>query len=116
MEHNLTDSLADSSVAELEQLTEEIKVAIEVRKKKDINDARIYVRELAASLGITLEQLIAAPSKPNKEKKKAAIKYRNTANDNEIWSGRGKQPKWLVEALANGAELEDFRVNAQDDD
>lgn len=27
----------------------------------------------------------------------------------ETWSGRGRRPKWLVEALEQGADLEDFR-------
>lgn len=112
MENNLVESLASSSVSELEKLSEEISVAIEVRKNKDINDARIHVRELAASLGITLEELIAEPNKPAKAKKKATVKFRNTENENETWTGRGKQPKWLAEAIANGAKLEDFLIPA----
>lgn len=112
MENNLVESLASSSVSELEKLSEEISIAIEVRKNKDINDARIHVRELAASLGITLEELIAEPNKPAKAKKKATVKFRNTENENETWTGRGKQPKWLTGAIANGAKLEDFLIPA----
>lgn len=110
MVQDFTVNLANSSVAELEQLTENIKIAIVERKAKEINDARIHVRELAASLGITLEELIAEPNKPAKTIKKAAVKYRNSINENETWSGRGKQPKWLVLALENGAKLEDFLI------
>lgn len=110
MEQDLAAKLANSSVAELEQFSEEIKMAIELRKDKEINDARIYVRELADSLGITLEELIAEPNKTPKKKKKATVKFRNTANEKETWTGRGKQPKWLVLALENGAKLEDFLV------
>lgn len=112
MEQDLSAKLANSSVAELEQLTEEIKTAIEERKIKEINDARIHVRELAESLGITLEELIAEPNKPAKATKKATVKFRNTQNENETWTGRGKQPKWLVLALENGAKLEDFLIPA----
>lgn len=110
MEQDLAAKLANSSLAELKEFLEEINIAIELRKDKEINDARIYVRELAASLGITLEELIAEPNKTPKEKKKAAVKFRNTVNENETWTGRGKQPKWLVLALENGAKLEDFLV------
>lgn len=108
MEQDLSTKLSNSSVAELVQLTEDIKTAIEQRKIKEINDARIYVRELATSLGITLEELIAEPNKSRKVSKKATVKYRNTENEHEVWTGRGKQPKWLVLALKNGAKLEDF--------
>ncbi len=110
MVQDLTVNLANSSVAELEQLSEEIKTVIEERKIKEINDARIHVRELAESLGITLEELIAEPNKPAKAKKKATVKFRNAQN--ETWTGRGKQPKWLVLALENGAKLEDFLIPA----
>ena len=111
MEQDLRVNLANSSVAELEQLTEEIQTAIEERKLKAINDARIHVRELAESLGITLEELIAEPSKA---KKKANVKFRNAQN--ETWTGRGKQPIWLVEALQNGAKLEDFLIPVSTDE
>lgn len=110
MEHDLPATLANSSVAELERLSAEIKTAIEERKAKEINDARIYVRELAASLGITLEELFEEPNKSSKVAKKAAVKYRNPNNENETWTGRGKQPRWLLLQLQNGAKLEDFLV------
>lgn len=36
----------------------------------------------------------------------AGSKYSNAAGD--TWSGRGKQPAWIVAALAGGAKLEDL--------
>ncbi len=38
-------------------------------------------------------------------------KYRNPKNEGETWSGRGKQPRWLVAELANGRELSDFLIH-----
>jgi len=43
---------------------------------------------------------------------KVSIKYRNSATG-EAWSGRGLQPRWLKEALANGAKLSDFEAQPQ---
>ena len=37
-------------------------------------------------------------------------KYRNPRNPQETWSGRGKTPRWVVELLANGAALDEFRI------
>jgi DNA-binding protein H-NS len=37
-------------------------------------------------------------------------KYRNPATPSETWSGRGKQPRWLVAALKSGRKIEDFRI------
>jgi DNA-binding protein H-NS len=37
-------------------------------------------------------------------------KYQNPAEPSETWSGRGKQPRWLVSALKAGGSIEDFRI------
>ncbi len=37
-------------------------------------------------------------------------KYRNP-NSLETWSGRGKQPRWLVAALKSGKKVDDFRID-----
>ena len=39
-------------------------------------------------------------------------KYRNPAVPSETWSGRGRQPRWLVSALEAGGRIEDFRIPA----
>jgi DNA-binding protein H-NS len=28
-----------------------------------------------------------------------------------MWSGRGKQPRWLVSALKAGGKIEDFKIS-----
>jgi DNA-binding protein H-NS len=37
-------------------------------------------------------------------------KYRNPQMPSETWSGRGKQPRWLVAAIKAGRKIEDFRI------
>jgi DNA-binding protein H-NS len=37
--------------------------------------------------------------------------YRNPRNSAETWTGRGRQPKWVREALAGGVRLEDLAIN-----
>ena len=36
-------------------------------------------------------------------------KYRNP-HTSETWSGRGKQPRWLVAAVKSGRKIEEFRI------
>jgi DNA-binding protein H-NS len=38
-------------------------------------------------------------------------KYRNPASSSETWSGRGKQPRWLVVALKKGHTIDDFKIS-----
>jgi DNA-binding protein H-NS len=36
-------------------------------------------------------------------------RYRNPETS-ETWSGRGKQPRWVIAAMAAGHSLDDFRI------
>ncbi|MGZ5876170.1 MAG: H-NS histone family protein [Bradyrhizobium sp.] len=38
-------------------------------------------------------------------------KFQNPCDLSEIWSGRGKQPRWLIAQLDQGKLLDDFRVS-----
>jgi DNA-binding protein H-NS len=37
-------------------------------------------------------------------------KYRNPQMPSETWSGRGKQPRWLVAAIKSGRKIEEFKI------
>ena len=52
----------------------------------------------------------AKAAKPRKAGKKVAPKYRNPANAQELWSGRGKQPRWLAEQVKKGKKVEEFLI------
>lgn len=39
-----------------------------------------------------------------------APKYRNPDNPSEIWSGRGREPRWLQHQIAAGKTKEDFLI------
>lgn len=43
-------------------------------------------------------------------RKSVEPRYRNKGNAAETWTGRGKQPRWLVAQLEKGAKLEDFLI------
>ena len=39
-------------------------------------------------------------------------KFRNPVQPTETWSGRGRQPRWLLAELKNGRQLDDFKIRA----
>ncbi|WP_439360848.1 H-NS histone family protein [Bradyrhizobium sp. DASA03007] len=70
------------------------------------------------------EQLAAAESgagetgtgqPPRRKYPKVVPKYFNPLQPTETWSGRGKQPRWLVAALQSGHTLEEFRIRESDE-
>lgn len=73
------------------------------------------MRSAMEQYGITPEDLFTTTKRGRKassadagERKPVAPKYRNEAG--ETWTGRGKQPKWVAEALASGLTLEDLMI------
>jgi DNA-binding protein H-NS len=51
-------------------------------------------------------------AKPQSQRAKVLPKFRNPENPDEVWSGRGRQPKWVQAALAEGQSLDDFAIPA----
>ena len=47
---------------------------------------------------------------PRRKYPKVLPKYSNPSEPGETWSGRGKQPRWLVAALQSGHKLEDLLI------
>ena len=66
------------------------------------------IEKLAAQRGLSLEEVIGARVK--KGRAKATPKYRNPKDAAQTWSGRGKHPGWVKEALAGGKKLEDLAI------
>jgi DNA-binding protein H-NS len=50
------------------------------------------------------------PDRQRRKYPRVFPKYQNPHDPSETWSGRGKQPRWLVAALKAGGEVEDFRI------
>jgi DNA-binding protein H-NS len=48
--------------------------------------------------------------RPKRKYPKVLPKYFNPSAPTETWSGRGKQPLWLVAALRSGSKLDDFLI------
>lgn len=100
-------------MATLEELLEQQKSL-----QKQIDDARAVQKEDViksikaemAKFGITAKDLgFQIKGKKSKEAEKV-VKYRNPANEEETYSGHGRQPNWLVKEIEKGKKLEDFKI------
>lgn len=96
------------SLKELKDLQSQIARAIasyEDRKKKE---AIAELEDRARALGFTLPELLGVASV--KKRAPASAKYANPANAADTWSGRGRKPRWFVEALQAGKSVEELMV------
>ncbi len=92
---------------ELQALSRDIDV--ELRRRGDEERKRVLaqMKELAASVDMTLEEVIAYSSS---KKTKGEPKYQNPADPRQTWTGRGKRPSWIKAALEQGKSLDELRI------
>ena len=98
----------DSKIAQLRKQAEDLRgqeragVIEEVRRKIAEYGITASDLRLTAGRGAGKRSVSAAPAKQ-------AAKYRSPTG--ETWSGgRGRKPRWVVEALAAGKSLADFEI------
>jgi len=103
--------LTNLSLAELKNLLTLIPAEIKKREKDEKAKTLKELEAFAAERGFTLDELLGgSTAKVKKEKGTVAVKYRHPANAELAWTGRGRQPKWVAEFLANGWTLEQLAV------
>ena len=49
-------------------------------------------------------------SSTTKSTTKGVAKYANPADPNQTWTGRGRQPAWVKQALAEGKDLSSMAI------
>ena len=99
---------------ELKEQAEKLLAEAEKLREQEIADAIEDIRRKIDLYGLTAADLGFARSGPGgnggrAKPAKAAAKYRGP--NGKTWSGgRGRKPQWVVEALKEGRNLEDFAV------
>ena len=93
--------LSDYNLGELKGLLFEVGLAILERQRRDVAEARERIMTIARGTGLPAEKLLDG----------AAVlpRYRNPDDASQTWSGRGRQPKWVADALADGGTLDQLK-------
>lgn len=101
--------LSKFSVEELQTLAQDIEREIVTRREAERERVLTQMRELAGSLGMSLEDVL----KMERGKGGGVVpaKYRHPDDPSLTWTGRGKRPVWVNEALASGKSLEDLAIS-----
>src|ERR1035437_5643024 len=103
------------SVDEMWQLHEEISRVLSVRltsEKRELEKRLAQLRrekEIRQPEPADTQSLKGAPRERRKYPR-VFPKYQNPDEPSETWSGRGKQPRWLVAALKTGHTIEEFVI------
>jgi DNA-binding protein H-NS len=103
-------NLDEMTLADLIEHQKEVAVMIKQRQKTEKAILVKKLEEISKEHGFDLNDILEVRM-PKMSKKKAPVKYRDTINQMQTWTGKGRKPKWLVEALASGQVLEEMRVD-----
>jgi DNA-binding protein H-NS len=105
------------SVDEMWRLHEKIGQVLSVRltsEKRELEKRLAQLRRENEMHAVSTE----APGVSRERRKYPRVfpKYRNPNEPSETWSGRGKQPRWLVAALKTGHRIEEFMISKAETD
>lgn len=108
--------LESMSVDELWSFHERISKILSERitsEKQELEKRLAVLNRGRNAIGGDLAQSLDSNEKVRRKYPRVFPKYRNPATPSETWSGRGKQPRWLVAAIKSGRKIDDFRIRDQ---
>lgn len=108
MSNTIEEIIKSSSIEELHALIKKVEDEIEYKKVDEIEAVRSEWLAKASRLGMQPEEILQYSGRRRKSTGKP--KYRNPGDPEQTWTGHGKKPGWLKQALENGADQEDFRI------
>lgn len=101
------NGLDKMTYADLRKLRERVEVAIAAKRVEDAATTKEQLRAMAEKAGFSLGELFG---KRGAKKGSREVKYRDPKDSSQTWTGRGRKPNWLVDALNKGAKIESFVV------
>ena len=106
---NGLDKLTAPELRELRGRVDAALIDAEVAEKREL---RAKMEALAAEAGFTVAELMSSKrgTKSNRSKGAVAVKYRNPKDPSQTWTGRGRKPNWLSDAVKHGQKIEGFLV------
>lgn len=101
--------LGTLTLMELRKLAGNVEKAIAAAESRQRKDARAAIAKVAKEYGVSIDEILQDDTpKPKRRKKVApkklssAPKYRNPADHSQTWTGKGRRPKWFVDAIDGG--------------
>lgn len=100
-------NLSELGFTELVALKADVEAEIRRRESEEKAKAKKQIVELARAYGLSVEEVLG---KTGSTRKPVEAKYRNPADPDVTWTGRGRKPVWVQQLLASGKTLEDLAI------
>jgi len=97
------------SINELQAVKENVEKALKLKQANERKEIIAKIKELAASINISVE-IHDTDNKTVRKGSKVAVKYRHPDDQEKTWTGRGVTPKWMQALLDSGRDRSEFEV------
>ena len=97
------------SETELQAVINKAEKALKDKQSQKRKDVITQIKDLAASIGVTVD-FQDAEVKRTRKGKKVAAKYLNPDDASQTWTGRGVAPKWMQALLKSGRDKSEFLI------
>ena len=87
-----------------------VEKALSTLKDREKKAALAAAEKAAAEHGFSLSELAGIGTRGGRAKTVSAPKFRNPANPDQTWTGRGRRPDWIREAVDKGEDLSKFEI------
>lgn len=98
--------LSNMKFRELKDLQREVARAIDSYEERRRKEALAALEARARDFGFSVGELTG--TKARRTRSAGAAKYSNPDNLNDTWSGKGRKPRWFLDAIAAGRTPEDL--------
>jgi DNA-binding protein H-NS len=110
-----TIDLSNYNLGELKGLQFDVEKEIKTRQQQEVKKAREQILAIAQDVGLPVEALLSAKAAKSGKAGKGgqsagSAQYRNPNDNAQTWTGRGRKPKWVLDALSNGKDLAELRA------
>lgn len=91
---------------ELKKLISDAQKALKSVDQRRRSEAKRAAEMAAKEFGFSLDEVMDAGAKGSK----GAPRYANPADASQTWTGRGRKPNWVIEALKEGKTMDDLAI------
>ncbi|MDQ3831117.1 MAG: H-NS histone family protein [Candidatus Tectomicrobia bacterium] len=101
---------------DIQRFIRELEAEQNRRRAEKRKALKAQISDMVKAQGLSLNELFPQPGKSKGQPKGKAqaeapkVKYRNPDNTSQTWTGMGRKPTWIVEALSSGKTLEDLSI------
>lgn len=105
----MATDLNKMSKEELTKLIKDAEKALKTLETRRLAEAKKAAETAAKEYGFSLDELLGSQGKAKKGSKNPP-KYINPTNPGQTWTGKGRKPNWVNDALDSGKTLDDLKI------